>query len=311
MSDPTIDSADPLIRRHEKWRTDRIAARLGKTIFLVSEARRHERPWLRWLALRTAGASQALGSARFDGVSTYFQNTSLTGPTGGPADSGQVFGMFTFELGALASVRAAEQMFFVVGASTSWRISVRQQTNDEVRVDIRNTSGAARKQFDTGALSLGVKYNLIFSCDIDLATPEFEAYIAAGAAVHTALDAVVDSATQDTTEWTQRWTLGGRDANPGGTLLADIHIAQLIINNSRPDLSTEALREKFWNTTAGEPRDQGADGSAAIGSQPHTFFQGDTSTFFTNNGSLGADAFPDQNGTYADGNSFGTLHDQP
>ena len=45
-----IDTTSPNVRQHWRAFLDRIATRLGQTEFAIADARRHERPWLTWMA---------------------------------------------------------------------------------------------------------------------------------------------------------------------------------------------------------------------------------------------------------------------
>ena len=279
MSDPTIDSADPLIRRHEKWRTDRIAARLGKTIFLVSEARRHERPWLRWLALRTGGASQALVNAvRLDGTNDYLRipEASLVGVSDGQ------LGLFSTWF-MLARTGATETVWNG-GTAGSNRFRVRVMATGRIRVDML-TSGAANVYvWDVGGAGVisdtDTWHHFGFSFDATtLPTVTVKSYLDA-VSRYNQLGA---GATPADVDFTRDWTIG---ALADGAGKADISLAETYFDDSFLDLDTAANLEKF-RSSDGKAVDLGADGSTPTGAQPLMCLNKTVANWHQNAGSAG------------------------
>ena len=235
-------------------------------------------------------ADTAYTSVNFDGSNDYLtRGADLTGLTNGKVGSCSFW--FKVEGSNGANLRVMNS------ASSGGQFLIQRNTDNTIRV--RGFNAAGSEILTLPSSSTYTADNKWHHCmaSWDLANTTGHLYI----------DGVDDlgsaTTTNDTIDWTNgNWYIGSDDA---GSNKWNGDLAELWWTNEYIDLSSSANRDKFFNSTTGEPVNVGSDGSTPTGTAALIYLSGATSTWHTNDGSGGGFT---ENGALTDGSAVRSVN---
>ncbi len=226
-------------------------------------------------------ADTAYTSVNFDGTNDYLtRGGALTGLSDG--DAGSTSFWFKFNGGDGSDVS--------IFTDNAGHIHIRRGSDNKIRM-LMHTSGASELvdiQTSSTYIADGNWHHCMASWNTTSDTQ------------HLYIDGVdqlsVNNSTTGTIDYTQTdYAVGARTS---GTNKINSDLAEFYFTNEYIDLSSSANRDKFFNSTTGEPVDVGSDGSTPTGTAAVVYLSGATSTWHTNDGSGGGFT---ENGALTDG----------